>query len=296
VIIVAGVLVLATRPDPPKDPVTKLPVTPASYLGIYAPGVPASYAAVQAFTSVTDVRPDVVLYYSGWFEPFQTSFAVTAEQHHAIPLVQINPTKANMAGIAEGWYDRYLRAYAQQVRSYGGPVILSFGHEMNAPWYSWGYGHTSPAVFVAAWRHIVMVFRAAGARNVTWLWTVNVVGSKPEQRPSITAWWPGRQYVNWVGMDGYYINPATKFAQLFGPTIVEVREVTKDPILVSETSAAPGSGQAAKIADLFAGIRAYGLLGFVWFDANANRDYRISGAAAVAAFRQAASGYHARVF
>ena len=46
---------------------------------------------------------------------------------------------------------------------------------MNGTWYSWGYRHTSPAVFVAAWRHIVTVFRAAGARNVTWLWTINII-------------------------------------------------------------------------------------------------------------------------
>ena len=46
---------------------------------------------------------------------------------------------------------------------------------MNGTWYSWGYQHTSPAAFVAAWRHIVTVFRAVGAWNVTWLWTVNVI-------------------------------------------------------------------------------------------------------------------------
>ncbi len=61
------------------------------------------------------------------------------------------------------------------MRAYRHPVILSFGHEMNGYWYSWGYRHTSPAMFVAAWRHIVTLFRAAGARNVTWLWTVNVI-------------------------------------------------------------------------------------------------------------------------
>ena len=49
---------------------------------------------------------------------------------------------------------------------------------MNGYWYSWGYLHTSPAVFVAAWRHIVTLFRARGARNVTWMWTVNTIHSR----------------------------------------------------------------------------------------------------------------------
>ena len=60
-------------------------------------------------------------------------------------------------------------------RRTGRAVIIGFGHEMNGYWYSWGYRHTSPAVFVAAWRHIVTVFRQQGADNVTWLWTVNII-------------------------------------------------------------------------------------------------------------------------
>ena len=73
--------------------------------------------------------------------------------------------------------------------------------------------------------------------------------------------------MTWVGIDGYYYNSASTFAPLFGPTIAAVRALTHDPILISETAVAPAAGQSAKIADLFAGIRLYGLLGFVWFDA-----------------------------
>jgi hypothetical protein len=65
-----------------------------------------------------------------------------------------------------------------------------------------------------------------------------------------------------------------------------VRALTLDPILISETGAA--AAQPAKIADLFAGVRDYGLLGFVWFDANKKRDWRISSPAAIAAYRRGA--------
>ncbi len=41
-------------------------------------------------------------------------------------------------------------------------------------------------------------------------------------------------------------------------------------------SAAPTTDQPAKIADLFAGIRLYGLLGFVWFDSVHNEDWRLN--------------------
>ncbi len=152
----------------------------------------------------------------------------------------MEPGTVRLAAIASGRYDGYLSSYAEAVRAYRHPVILSFGHEMNGFWYPWGYGHTSPGVFVAAWRHIVRLFRAAGADNVTWLWTVNVIHDAQHGRiPSPDPWWPGSSYVTWVGIDGYYFSPSGTFAPLFGPTIAAVRELTRDPILVAETAAAP---------------------------------------------------------
>jgi hypothetical protein len=269
-----------------------LPTTPQSYLGVYATPVPISYAGVTAFTKATTVWPDVIMYYSGWFESFQASFAATAAEHGAVPLVQIDPAHVSLAAIASGRYDGYLSAYAEAVRSYRHPVILSFGHEMNGDWYSWGYRHTSPAVFVAAWRHVVNVFRQQGADNVAWLWTVNIVDTRGGKIPAPAPWWPGSSYVTWVGIDGYYLKPSWTFASLFGPTIKAVRGLTLDPILIAETGAAPASGKPGKIADLFAGIRAYALLGFVWFDAYHVLDWRLDSPAAIAAFRLGAQTYN----
>jgi mannan endo-1,4-beta-mannosidase len=244
---------------------------------------------VTSFTKATGITPRVITYYSGWMEPFQTAFARTVAAHGGVPLVQIDPTGIKLKAIAAGKYDAYLIAYAQAVRAYRHPVILSFGHEMNAGWYSWGHRHTSPATFVAAWRHIVTLFRGHSADNVTWLWTVNVI-HKPHV-PSPDAWWPGAAYVTWVGIDGYYMKSSWKFAPLFGPTIAAVRAVTGDPILISETAAAPAAGQPAKIADLFTGVRLYGLLGFVWFEANPA--WVLRGPAAAAAFGRDAKALRA---
>ena len=160
---------------------------------------------------------------------------------------------------------------------------------MNGAWYSWGYRSTSPAVFVAAWRHIVTLFRAVGTQNVTWLWTINIIKTQHGQissRPPVA-----RRFVrDWVGIDGYYLKSSWRFVPIFGPTIVAVRELTGDPILIAETSAAPNAGQPEKIPDLFAGIRTYGLLGFVWFDAVASNDYPINGQAVIDS-DQRPSGY-----
>jgi hypothetical protein len=271
-------------------PSTTLPVRPDSYLGVYQSGAPESYSGVTNFTTQTGIKPRLVVYYSGWFEPFKETFAMTAAGHGAVPLVQINPNGISLAAIASGHYDSYLTSYAEAVRSYQHPVILSFGHEMNGDWYSWGYRHTSPAVYVAAWRHIVTLFRELGAQNVTWLWTVNVVHTGGSIA-SPARWWPGNKYVTWVGLDGYYYKPSWKFAPLFGPTIGAIRELTHDPILIAETSVSPTTNQPAKIADLFAGIRLYGLLGFVWFNSVHNVDWRLSNPSAIDAFRRGAVAY-----
>jgi mannan endo-1,4-beta-mannosidase len=289
IIACAAILVAVVGPWPSaSEPPVHGP--PVHYLGVYERDAPRSYAGIDRLAQAIGRQPNLVTYYSAWLEPFQAGFAAAAANRGAVPLVQINPDRVSIAAIASGQYDAYLRSYAAAVRSYHRPVVVSFGHEMNGWWFWWGYRHTSPAAFVAAWRHIVTVFRGAGARNVTWLWTINIIdirGGISVPKP----WWPGNPYVTWVGIDGYYFKPSWRFAPLFGPTIKAVRKLTRAPILIAETGAGPASGQPAKIADLFAGIRAYGLLGFVWFDATGIQDWRLNSPAAVAAFRRGAKSF-----
>jgi hypothetical protein len=190
--------------------------------------------------------------------------------HGTIPFVQIDPSFAKVSAIPSGTYDTYLRSYADSVRDYGHAVVIGFGHEMNGNWYSWGYGNTSPKAFVAAWQHIVDVFRQEGAYNVTWLWTVN------QQRPTgtvpIHAWWPGNSYVTWVGIDGYYVRPSDDFYSVFGQTISQVTALTKKPIILSETAVSPRIRQFGAIENLFNGMQSHNVLGLVWFDEKQQAD------------------------
>ena len=163
-----------------------LPQEPATYLGVYETGPPHTYQPVTAFTQMAGKQPNLVGYYSGWGEPFQTSFAETVHRHGAATIMQWDPTLASVSKIAAGGYDGYLRSFADSVRSFGQPVVIGFGHEMNAYWYSWGYGHLPASTFVAAWRHIVRLFRGQHVDNVTWLWTLQAdeAGTGP-----IASWW-----------------------------------------------------------------------------------------------------------
>jgi hypothetical protein len=270
---------------------------PGTYIGVYQPGVPGSAAPVAAFDKAAHVTANIAAYYSTWGEPFQASFATALAKDGAVPLVQVEPYGTTLAAIASGQDDAYLASYASAVRRYGKAVVISFGHEMNGPWYPWGAGKTSPAVFTAAWRHVVDVFRSAGAGNVTWLWAVNVTSGSGGSVSDPAAWWPGSSYVTWVGVDGYYYQPSDTFTSLFSPTITLIRRLTRDPLLIAETGIGP-SAQAAKIPGLFAGAKAAGVLGLVWFDDDKpsahgpDHDWQIDNdPAALAAFRKAAEEY-----
>jgi mannan endo-1,4-beta-mannosidase len=250
-------------PSPPPSVHASLPPQSSSYLGVYEPGAPPAYAPIASFALAAGKQPNLAGYYSGWAEPFASSFARRLRKHGIIPYVQIDPTYASVSAIAAGVYDLYLRSYADSVRDFGHAVVIGFGHEMNGDWYSWGYRHVAPSTFVAAWRHIVTLFRSEGADNVTWLWTVNQ--DRPGTGP-VASWWPGANYVTWVGIDGYYIRPSDTFATVFGRTINEVRAITHQPILLSETGVSTGAGRFVKISNLFDGARQTGTLGLVWFD------------------------------
>ena len=253
----------------------------ASYLGVFEADSPPSYQPIAEFGQVAGRQPNLVGYYSGWAEPFLTSYAEMIRKHGVIPYVQIDPTLASVADIAAGDYDIYLSTYADSVRDFGHPVVIGFGHEMNADWYPWGYGSVPASTFVAAWQHIVTLFRAQGADNVTWLWTLEA--DQPDNKTGpVEDWWPGNSYVNWVGIDGYYYTPSDTFANVFGETIDQVRQFTDKPVLLSETAVGPDADQAVKIPDLFNGIHKYKTLGLVWFDKDQNdgilhQDWRLEG-------------------
>ncbi len=267
---------------------------PGGILGVYSDGVPRSYSLVNRFGRKVGRAPNVVMYFSAWGDRFRTGFAEIARRHGAVPFVELEPYTVSMQSIAAGRQDAYLWSYARAVRSFGGPVMIGFAHEMNGFWYRWGYKHTPPQVFRSAWRHVVTVFRRAGAWNVRWIWVINglAAGESP-----IREWWPGANYVTWVAMDCYYVRRSQTFGSLFGPTIRALRRLTRKPELIAEVGIGSAAGRASKVPGLFAGIRAQHLLGFVYYDkaqhnGTYHQNWRIDyDWPAVAAFRRSIRRY-----
>lgn len=269
--------------------------SPASVVGFTGTGVPQSWAPVAAFSKAIGHPVNLAMYYSGWNEKFRLQFAEAAWSHGAQVMVNVAPG-GSLAGIAAGDGDGYLRRLAAQIKAFGHPVVLAFGHEANGDWYSYGYKHQPAAEYIAAYRHVHDVMTAAGALNITWLWTVNVPAGGGTAPPS--AYWPGSAYVSEIGIDGYDWTGTKTFAEQFGPTIAAVRALSSAPVLIAETSVIHGPDAASQVTGLFNGIRADRLVGLVWFDvdraADANtgdrHDWKLQDdTAALAAYRAAVS-------
>jgi Glycosyl hydrolase family 26 len=249
---------------------------------------PPEGRSLRTFTLISRLRPGVAEYYTDFGDRFDARRAVTAEQAGAVPLMQWNPVRSSLSAIAGGRYDGYLRGVAAAVRHFGCPLMLSFAHEMNRPWFSWGATRQPPAAFVAAWRHIHRVFAAAGAANVIWAWNPNV-GSPA----SLQRWWPGSAYVTMVALDGYYFTPRDTFGSIFGAAVRAVRRLAPGlQVMIAETGAYPGPGMTRRISNLFTGAKAAGLAGVIYFDIARQRDWRLEDdPAALTAFARSARGY-----
>ncbi|HEX9066508.1 MAG TPA: glycosyl hydrolase [Streptosporangiaceae bacterium] len=250
---------------------------------------PQITAHVQAFRRATAAPINLVEFYNPFGQPFQRWEAAQAVQTGALPLIQLNPRHTPLAKIASGGYDPYLRLYADAVKAFRCQVVLSFGHEMNGWWYPWGLPETTPATFIAAWRHIHDVFAARHVTNVTWSWDPSHLYQhfRTKSASPASEWYPGNKYVDWVGVDGY-LGPGQTFREIFAYQLHNIRSVTRKPVYLAETGVAGGPGQAGQIAQLFASLRGYRLTGLVWFDLNRKQPWRLEGRpAGIAAFRKA---------
>lgn len=149
--------------------------------------------------------------------------------------------------ITSGKHDAYIAQVAKASAEYGHPFILRTLHEMNGNWYPWGYsvnGNDSPDDYVAAWKHIVALFRQEGATNVQFAWVpaggIMTPDRLKEHGDIFKAMYPGDEYVDWVGLDGYAdlsAGDARSLEQVFKPSYDFLLPLTTRPFILFEVGA-----------------------------------------------------------
>jgi hypothetical protein len=102
---------------------------------------------------------------------------------------------ASLSAIARGDYDFYIAHWATDAARYRRPILLRFAHEMNDPYrYPWGpQNGNRPDDFIAAWKHVHLIFQKMNATNVAWVWSPHI------SMPWFEYYYPGDEWVDWVG-------------------------------------------------------------------------------------------------
>jgi beta-mannanase len=287
------------------------------FLGLNTSQGPYDFSDVDHFTDTTGYRPSVLQFAVGWAaHTFDRTAFDRVAARGMLPMMSWEPWNyqetgpANSHGdqpdyrlsrITSGAFDDYIRTVAQGIKGLDYPVAIRFAHEMNGFWYPWceQSNGNRPGDYVNAWRHVHDIFSQAGVHNVIWVWSPNVsyAGSTP-----LRGLYPGDQYVDWVGLSGYYgtggVKQYVSFDDIFNATLAELHQFTGKPIVVTETGATDAIGRKADwVRQAFQQLPGHPeIIGVVWFEAVKELDWRIAvSPAAAAAFREGAADPRYRV-
>jgi hypothetical protein len=176
------------------------------------------------------------------WEPWLAAFESRLHPH--LPL-RTERDRGGLAAVAEGAYDDYVDRWAREAAAHGRPILLRFAHEMNDPYrYPWGPQNNHPFDFIAAWRHVVGRFRAAGADNVLWVWSPHVAYEGYEW------FYPGDEHVDWVATGALNYGTVARwsewwwFSEIFGDRYAGIAAFGK-PVMVAELGSLAVGGDRA---------------------------------------------------
>ena len=281
--------------------------------GVALDGYPITAERLDLVKAETGLAPRLVSLFLQWPPPGQAGESPVASLEAitnagGLPVLTLEPMyleadgkerAAPAADILSGAYDPYLTALARDLKVWGKPLIIRFAHEMNLERYHWGtgreaYGPQSPDIYRRIYRHVVSVVRGQGASNVRWAFCPNAE-SLPHPRWHKAAWntasayWPGREFVDVLGMDGYNWGTSRtqkehgwqsrwlSFKGIFQELREELTALAPDkPVLVFETSCALDGGDRAQwLGEALAEARKWNLKALIWFQAAKEVDWRL---------------------
>ncbi len=192
---------------------------PQMLFGVYDGGFPNDTSGFVRFEDQLRFRFPIVSFYSAWGDKadqqFPTRMVETIDRLGSVPMITWEPwvtdfderirtnlppkderEYASLAAISRGDYDFYIVPWARAAAAFHKPIFLRFAHEMNDPYrYPWGpQNGNKPEDFINAWRRVHSIFEKMSATNVIWVWSPHI------SMPWFEYYYPGDQYVDWLGM------------------------------------------------------------------------------------------------
>jgi hypothetical protein len=198
-----------------------------------------------------------------------------------VPMISWSPGRFTTATqITSGSQDGVIQNTAAQLKALGGPVLLRLAYEMDQPTTHPGQRNIGPpAEFIPAWRHVVDLFRKAGATNVRFVWCPIASHFKDGRAQ---AYYPGDEYVDWIGADAYNWYPTRKTWATYSSGILDAFYTWSaphaKPLIIGETGtmedpARPGR-KAAWFADALAWLKKHpAIKAWSYFDSVSPKGY-----------------------
>lgn len=274
-------------------------------LGVF-PGESERLRTIRAFQAwlsrsldvvTTFIRTDVPASYRREFVTRYLSAIVDAD---LVPLLTWEPfgfetssDASPVRSINEGRVDDEIHQWAELLRTWlsespNRTVIFRPAHEMNGTWYPWSAGHgTTPEEYTRMWRRLFETFADAGVprERVDWMWCINVTDGTCV--PPF-EYFPGEQYVDWIGVDGYNFGDSQPWSSwqspdaVFEQTLAAVNAETNLPLAIPETGCSSAYGSERRplrksqwLVDAFELFNEYGVELAGWFNMSKETDWTV---------------------
>ena len=134
---------------------------------------------------------------------------------------------------ANGRYDNVILQFSEWAKSIGRPIYLRIGYEFDGP-----HNELDPNIYVRAYRHIVDLMRQEGVTNVAFVWHSYLF--TPYKNFPVESWYPGDDYVDWVGISLFGLLYADAELLTHGDKLMELAKTHKKPVMVAESSPTQG--------------------------------------------------------
>lgn len=241
---------------------------------------------IEEFETLVGKHQAIISSSSYWGEQtFPTANLELIFRHGSIPLVYWSPwdrpyeedrgpDRFSLANILAGKWNGYIDAWAESAKRFGHPFFVSFANEANGSWFPWSgcfYGgdkpvpntkpekYEGPETFKKAYRYVVDRVRAKGATNILWVFHVMNYSIPQDTWNYANAYYPGPDYVDWIGLSVYgkqfAEDPWSPFPPLLDWPYEEVCKLDpRKPIMLAEWGCGefPKSGSKSQwIADAF---------------------------------------------
>ena len=110
-----------------------------------------------------------------------------------------------MFDILRGEYDDYFYRLANDVKSYGKPVLFRLNNEMNTDWTSYCGMMTllDPDIFKLTWQRLYDIFEIVGVDNCIWIFNPIAVSCPYSSWGEDLCYMPGVDYVQALGLTRY---------------------------------------------------------------------------------------------